>query len=209
MVARQRKLRLQHYEPPPQLHHIGAWQRWGDEGWHDAFGEVGRPAGVPDEAEYWYLHCPHLFSFGMSPVTRGHWSTTGGRPTRRRSAQELVLPAWAHVRGLLQEPDLLLTPDQGAHSIIFIPTFVAIGNPQPSTTYTAAAGGGVDRRDADGDAPPRRAGAPAAPSPGSQRPPGRAYEQPRRRARGARPRLRPGVGGQARFGGWSGRLVVA
>jgi hypothetical protein len=118
----------------------GEWQRWGDEPWHASFPAPERGPGVPEDAEFWYLHCPQLASIEVPGIERGHWSNSGA-PNPPPSAAELVLPAWAYVKGLLKNPAVTLSPPEGDKSVINIPTFVTIGNPQPSTTYIAGAAG--------------------------------------------------------------------
>jgi hypothetical protein len=118
----------------------GEWQRWGDEGWHGAFPAPERPAGTPADAEFWILHCPQLASYEVPGIDRSGWSATGP-PAAPITAADLVLPAWAYVQGLLVNPDITLSPPMARPSTIHIPTFVAIGNPQPSTRYTASQDG--------------------------------------------------------------------
>lgn len=118
----------------------GEWQQWGSEGWHASFPAPSRPPGVSPDATFWFLHCPQLASLEAPGIDRAGWSVDGP-PEPPPTAADLVLPAWAYVKGLLENPEITLSPPLTTRSVINIPTFVAIGNPQPSTTYTAARDG--------------------------------------------------------------------
>jgi hypothetical protein len=118
------------------------YEYYGQEGWHEAFipEPQGKPADEP-EAQWWLYHCPTLQGLGADPTYTPLGWNVGGPPPPQPTAQDIVLPAWAYVKGLLENPDITMSPPMATRSVIKIPTFVAIGNPQPSTTYTASEGG--------------------------------------------------------------------
>lgn len=118
------------------------YEYYGQMGWHDDFipEPQGKPADQP-EAQWWLFHCPTLQGLGADPSYTPLGWNVGGPPDPPPTAQDLVLPAWAYVKGLLENPAITLSPPMATRSIIELPTFVAIGNPQPSTTYTASEDG--------------------------------------------------------------------
>jgi hypothetical protein len=97
--------------------------------------------GPPPEpgARYWVFVCPNHINGILNPVNweGGGWGIT---PPEQPPTADDVLPAlWEAVQARLHDPQVSLDPDEGDDSILHVPTFVEIVNPQVATTYTATA----------------------------------------------------------------------
>lgn len=99
--------------------------------------------GPPDHpGQHYYVHyCPGMNQENNSINWRGGgWGDTTPDPPPPTPAQ--VRDAlWNEVKGTLVNPTPALDPLPGIRSTLKVPTFVAIGNPQVSTLYTATVQG--------------------------------------------------------------------
>ena len=99
------------------------------------------PGPPPQEgARYWVFLCPNHINGILNDVNweGGGWGLTP--PPQPPTAADLLPPLWEAVQARLHVPQVSLTPDEGGRSILNVPTFVEILNPQVATTYTATAG---------------------------------------------------------------------
>jgi hypothetical protein len=101
------------------------------------------PGPPPFPGAHYYVHwCPGLnqdTNFNNWLPGTG-WDNPTPEPLPPTPAQ--VRDAiWAEVQGLLHNPALTLDPNQAIHSVLNVPTFVAINNPQLSTLYEATVQG--------------------------------------------------------------------
>jgi hypothetical protein len=95
--------------------------------------------GYSDQAVMYLRVCPED-DFGMSEGVVV-WFEPGDEPAPPPSATDVMEALWAEVQGLLLAPELQLQPAEPDRSVIHVPTFVAITNPQPATRYTGSAAG--------------------------------------------------------------------
>ena len=103
------------------------------------------PGPPPQEgARYWVFVCPNHINGILNPVNweGGGWGLTP--PPQPPTAADLLPPLWEAVKARLHNPQLSLDPDEGDHSVLKVPSFVEIVNPQVATTYTATAGNPPD-----------------------------------------------------------------
>ena len=92
------------------------------------------PEGRPSEgATPWIRYCPD-YDFEQYDTL---WFEPGEGPPEPLTAAEVLAPLWAYVQGELKIPQIELDPPVGVRSVIYLPTFVAITNPQPAARYTA------------------------------------------------------------------------
>jgi hypothetical protein len=98
------------------------------------------PGPPPQEgARYWVFVCPNHINGINNGVNweGGGWGLT---PPEQPPTADDVLPAlWEAVQARLHTPQLSLDPTEDGKSILNVPTFVEIVNPQVATTYTATA----------------------------------------------------------------------
>lgn len=92
------------------------------------------PEGRPSEgATPWIRYCP---GYGFEQYDT-LWFEPGEGPPTPLTAAEVLAPLWAEVQGRLELPNIELDPPAAGRSVIHVPTFVEITNPQPATTFTA------------------------------------------------------------------------
>jgi hypothetical protein len=95
------------------------------------------PEGRPSPgATPWIRYCPD-YDFEQYDTL---WFEPGEGPPQPLTAAEVLAPLWAEVQGRLEVPEIELDPPAAERSIIHLPTFVAITNPQPATRYIATVG---------------------------------------------------------------------
>jgi hypothetical protein len=96
-------------------------------------GDPVYPPRPSEAAVAWIRYCPD-YDFEQYDTL---WFEPGEGPPEPLTAAEVLAPLWAEVQGRLELPQIELDPPASARSIIHLPTFVAITNPQPATRYTA------------------------------------------------------------------------
>lgn len=101
------------------------------------------PPGQPSpESDYWVAYCPYHINAWQNDINWepfSGWSATGNPPPTPPTGLDVRDALWAQVT--LYAPTLALDPDQANRSVLNVPTFVEITNPQISTLYTATVQG--------------------------------------------------------------------
>jgi hypothetical protein len=123
----------------------GEWHRWEDripgiEPPPPSDGSTPPPGSVA-----WVLICPRAdgqpWPSWTSAIGGSGWSDPSGPPATPPSATQIAVALWAQVQGLLVPPQISLEPAEAGDSVIHVPTFVSITNPQPPTRYITEVAG--------------------------------------------------------------------
>ena len=123
----------------------GEWRRW-----EDVLPQFPPPppndgSTPPPGAVAWVLLCPRAdgepWPSWLNAIGDFGWSDPSGPPAAPPSATQIAVALWAQVQGLLVPPELGLEPAEASDSVIHVPTFVSITNPQPPTRYVTDVAG--------------------------------------------------------------------
>lgn len=118
------------------------WQAWPAlDGGYGNFDPVEDPP-EPGVSHYYVHYCTGRDgpSNGLNWVPGGGWDQPDPIP-QPPTPEQVRDGLWNIVKALLVNPQVDLEPDQGIASILNVPTFVEIDNPQLSTLYTATVQG--------------------------------------------------------------------